>query len=94
MPEKRVNPSKAKKNTCTRIKRVYNETHRNKQIKGKKMSTANNYIGGRFTSDPASEFYADGVSAEVYNDDGEFTFFEFYDGSKCKINQDGEIFSV
>lgn len=52
------------------------------------------YIGGRFTSTPEDHFYADRVSFDVIKDDGEFTFFEFADGSKCKINADGEIFSA
>ena len=55
---------------------------------------AKQYIGGRFTSTPEDNFYSDGVEVEVVGDDGEYTTFEFKDGSQCKINADGEIFEA
>ena len=58
------------------------------------MSTADHYISGRFTSTPENHFYADGIVFECYADDGEFSYFEFADGSRCKINGEGEIYTV
>ena len=55
---------------------------------------ASNYIGGRFTSTPEDQFYADGVNAEVYKDDGEYTYFEMEDGSRLKVNADGGAFEA
>jgi len=51
-------------------------------------------IGGRFTTTPEDQFYADRVSAEMDGDDGEYTYFAFADGSRVKINSDGEIFAA
>jgi hypothetical protein len=58
------------------------------------MTTASNYIGGRITSTPEDQFCADGVDASVYKDDGAWTYYKFADGSRCKINADGEVLSV
>jgi hypothetical protein len=55
---------------------------------------ADNYIGGNLNCTPEDQFYQDEVTFEVTNDDGEFTFFEFADGSGCKINSDGEILAL
>lgn len=60
-------------------------------IQAVQSTTADEYIGGRFTSIPQDHFREDGVSAEAVEDDGEYTTFEFEDGSRCKINADGEI---
>lgn len=60
-------------------------------LKAVQSTTADEYIGGRFTSTPEDHFRQDGVSAKAVEDDGEYTTFEFEDGSRCKINADGEI---
>ncbi len=52
---------------------------------------ADEYIGGRFTCTPEDQFAADCVSAKAVGDDGEYTTFEFADGSRCKIDADGNI---
>ena len=52
---------------------------------------ADEYIGGRFTCTPEDQFAADGVAAEAVEDDGEYTTFEFADGSRCRIDADGNI---
>jgi hypothetical protein len=57
-------------------------------------NTADEYIGGRFNCVPNDQFYADGNAAEVIADDGIFTTFEFADGSRCKIDADGNIFAA
>ena len=57
-------------------------------------TTADEYIGGRFTSTPEDHFRQDGVSGKAVEDDGEFTTFVFEDGSRCKVNADGEIEAV
>lgn len=61
------------------------------------MSTktiASNYIDGRLNSVPEDQFYADGIDAEVIGDDGQYTTYEFADGSRCKIDADGNIISA
>jgi len=55
---------------------------------------ASNYIGGRFTATPEDHFSSDGVGATVYQDDGDYTYFELEDGSRLKVNPEGEIFAA
>ena len=56
--------------------------------------TASEYIGGRLACIPEDQFYADGVTAYAIDDDGICTIYEFADGSRCKIDADGNIFAV
>ena len=55
--------------------------------------TASEYIGGRLACTPEDQFYTDGVTAYVIDDDCICTIYEFEDGSRCKIDADGNIFA-